>query len=335
MPDRRWRGASVAACALVSAWLSLTGCSGSDSPVPASTHQTGTPDPGYVARGTRTSLPYKTSGYPVTALQVGLRPFDTSKVLTPATERDVDADGVAIWNWQGRRYPHPVIYAQHGLDALNTYRLTKKQVWLDRAVSNAQALVDDSIKARGALFFQYLHVFPLHGDKADVMRPPWYSGMAQGIALSLFTRLYEQTADAKWLKLADATFASFTAQRTHSAPWVAFVDESGYLWLEEYAKDPPMRVLNGHNFAVFGIWDYARVTGSPRAATLYDAAATTTAHYIGQFRRPGHPSVYSLRIQVPDEKYHRIHTAQLRMLARMTGDAVFSDWSAKFASDFA
>ena len=316
-----------------------TGCSSGDVSAPAapmpSVTSTATPIPRYAAQSTSDLPPYTTTGYVVRPVPVGKRPFDTGKMLRLDDEREVDSRGVAIWERNGRRYPHPVVYAQYGLDALNSYRLSRQRLWLNRAIANGRALLADSVMARGALFFRYTHTFPLHNRKDDVMTPPWYSAMAQGIALALFVRLYEQTNDAKWSRAADATFASLNLNRTKTGPWVTFVDTSGYLWLEEYAKDPPMRVLNGHNFALFGVWDYARATGSVPATSLYDAAATTVAHYIGSYRRPGQPSRYSLRLGVPNQKYHRIHTAQLLMLARLTGDTSFSTWSAGFAADFA
>jgi hypothetical protein len=166
------------------------------------------------------------------------------------------------------------------------------------------------------------------------MTTPWYSGMAQGMTLSLFTRLHEVTGDSKWSTVADQIFHSLELNRSGTQPWVTFVDANGYLWFEEYAKNPPARVLNGHVFATFGMWDYARATRSAAAAALFDAAATTVAHYLPQFRRPGAPSAYALRIPVQDPKYHGIHVQLLAMLARLTGAPAFADWSEKFREDF-
>jgi len=41
-----------------------------------------------------------------------------------------------------------------------------------------------------------------------VLRAPWYSGMAQGLAISLFSRLSVVTGEARWRQAATATFDS-------------------------------------------------------------------------------------------------------------------------------
>jgi hypothetical protein len=103
--------------------------------------------------------------------------------------------------------------------------------------------------------------------------------MAQGIALSLFTRLYESTGAVGYRTAADATWASLLVSRSTSGPWVSYADAGGYLWLEEYADNAPRlssdRSVNGHLFALFGVWDYWRLTKSSSAVAIFDGAATT------------------------------------------------------------
>ena len=60
-----------------------------------------------------------------------------------------------------------------------------------------------------------------------------------------------------------------------TGPWTLFVDRHGYLWFEEYAGDTkPLLVLNGHMFAIFGVWDYYQLTQSAKAKRLFDGGVT-------------------------------------------------------------
>jgi hypothetical protein len=105
------------------------------------------------------------------------------------------------------------------------------------------------------------------------------------------------------------------------------------LWLEEYAKNPPTQPLNGHMYALFGVWEYALATESQAAAKVFDGAATTIRHQVQRFRVPGGISYYSLRVHAQYASYHCIHVWQLKLLTRMTGDPWFAKEGRRFGAD--
>jgi hypothetical protein len=88
------------------------------------------------------------------------------------------------------------------------------------------------------------------------MQAPWYSGLAQGFALSLFTRLYELTGDDVYKTAAQTTFASFLVAGPLQSPWVADVDSGGHLWLQTYPGSTSACVCNGHMVATLALYDY-------------------------------------------------------------------------------
>lgn len=247
--------------------------------------------------------------------------------------RDLRDDGTAYYSRDGQAHNHPVVSAQFALALLNGYRVTDDPDYLDAAVANAERILETAVRSRGADYFAYPFDFALHGDEDDVMEAPWFSAMAQGQALSVFARLHETTGEQRWMDAADATFATFTNPRVADGPWTVFVDDGGYLWLEEYPKDPPMRVLNGHVYAIYGLYDYAMATGDSDAAAVFDGAVSTVARYINDFRRPGAVSVYCLRVEYPSEKYHNIHVGQLRDLNVLSGDERFQRYANLLAAD--
>ena len=226
--------------------------------------------------------------------------------------------------------------ARYGRSLLNGYRVTKNPAYLDRAVVNASYLIDNAVLRRGALYLPYRFRYRLFGRRSDLMRAPWYSAMAQGTAVSLFVRLHAVTGEQRWRTAAASTFATFLQRRRAKSPWVTFVQRRNgrrYLWFEEYAKNPPTQALNGHIAALFGIYEYARATGSPAAVRIFDGGATTVRYQVRLFRALGGISYYSLRVRAQYRSYHCIHIGQLKLLGRMTGDAWFAREARRFSTD--
>ena len=69
------------------------------------------------------------------------------------------------------------------------------------------------------------------------MPAPWYSAMAQGEALSLFSRLWAVTKEPAWRQAAEQTLTSLSLGPAAGQPWCSHVDEAGHLWLDEYPRD--------------------------------------------------------------------------------------------------
>jgi hypothetical protein len=270
------------------------------------------------------------------------RPYNDEPALSGMPAGRVDGTGVRVYAnariTGGRAMDHPVLQAQYGLALLNTYRLTRDARYLAIATRQAQRLVDTHVESRGAWWFPYPFDFPLSSGLNTVMRAPWYSAMAQGQAMSLFARLADATGESRWRQAADHAFASLQLGYSATEPWATWRDGNGMLWLEEY-PGPTMstsgRVLNGHLFATYGVWDYWRTTRSPAAATLFDAALRTVGRYVlNGFRNPGWASSYGLHGDVPAEKYHAIHINQLLHMHALTGDASFATMAETLHRDF-
>ena len=292
--------------------------------------------------GYRPGLDYRVSGYrPKPVPAEGLPDYQT--YLTPLGDKNIpiDRQGVALWISNGRKLYHPLLIARYGIQLLHSYRLTKMNpAYLDRAEVNANWLIQHAVSRDGAIYFPYRFTYHLFGNPQDVMRPPWYSALSQGTALTLFMRLYAVTGDERWRAAADSTFATFVKRQSSKqpwiVPWIAFVDHRNhrrYLWLDEYPKHPPTQVANGLMYALFAVWEYARTTGSDAAAAVFDGGATTVRHQIQRFRVRGGISYYSLHFHAQYSSYHCIHVWQLKLLTRMTGDPWFAREGRRFGAD--
>lgn len=282
---------------------------------------------------------FRTSGYVPQPVKTGPYVDEEPMLALDDPQRTVDASGVVDFFYrtpQGAKAPHPQVRAWYALSALDAYHRTGNETYLQRAIANARALIDDSVARDGAMWFPY--TFDWTYFKVT-LHAPWWSGMTQGQVLSLFTALDRLQPDAGWRPLADKVFKSFEQRNAPGQPWAVFVDD-GDLWLEEYAGDaPPLQVLNGHIFAIYGLYDYYMLTHNADAEQLFDGAATTVLKVMPLIRHEGDTSYYCARANYCRStnwqmvSYHATHIKQLDMLAEMTGDTRFHDWADKLRSD--
>lgn len=245
-----------------------------------------------------------------------------------------DRDGVILFNYDGRDYYNPVQIAQRGIWFGDNYRRTGDVRYLERSEAHARRLLADAVEVEGALYLPYTFDFRLHGKKDQVMRAPWYSGMGQGQALSLFLRLHEATGREAYREAADGLMKSFHRLAGDGEPSVARLDCEGYYWIEEYPMTVSTKTLNGFIFGVYGVYEYWRATGDEEAERLVRASLATLKRYLPEFRDPGNPSYYCLKHRIQYPRYHNVHIAQLWYLHRITHDPYFDQMSDQFATDF-
>ncbi len=257
-------------------------------------------------------------------LPAGSRPYDTNTVPSlDYVPEHADSLGVPMQLVGGRLVYKPAGLAQLGVSYMNGYRVTGDPAYIEKAAAIASVFRHIAVNHGGALYLPYSFTFAMHGNPADTIKRPWYSAMAQGIALSLFARLYVATGDDSYRATATKLYSSICHIGRGTKPWVSYIGPGRYLWLEEYAQPQPEHTLNGFNFAVFGLYDWFLVTRDPRVLQTLRGALTTLKAYARAYRNPGHPSAYCLEHRVQAIKYHRIHIWQLRMMSTITKDPWF------------
>ena len=201
--------------------------------------------------------PFRVTKFTIAVLPVGARPYDADATppLTYHPEYH-DAAGVPMRMVDGRLVYKPAGLAQLAISYANGYRRTHDPAYLARADAIGRVFVRIGRSYAGGLYIPYRFNFAMHSNRADIIRNPWYSAMAQGLALSLFARLYQETADPSYLATADSLYRSLRHIGRGTNPWVSYIDASRYLWLEEYAQPYPEHTLNGFMFALFGLYDW-------------------------------------------------------------------------------
>lgn len=268
-------------------------------------------------------------------LDLAQRPYTQCESYKIGADYARDAAGIPLKLYRGEYYDHPVLAAQAGLEWLACYRDTNDPWYYDHAIAAGHHLIDTSDEYDGAMFFPYEFDFRLHSNAKNVLRAPWYSGMAQGQVLSLFSRLGELSGDPEWQVAAAATLKSFDHVRGEVEPWIIALDDDSSLWIEEYPAPGELHVLNGFMFAMFGLYDYFAWSGDTHAQERFLQSLHTLRHNVERFREPGSVSAYCLAHRAHSTFYHGVHIDQLRAITRMTNDPYFASVADIFASDSA
>jgi hypothetical protein len=246
-----------------------------------------------------------------------------------------DSLGVPLFNYKGTNYYHPVAASWRGLQFLDNYNFYHNSIFLRRAETIARELVKRAARSRGGLYYPYDFDFEVLALESETMRSPWYSGMAEGRMLSLLIRLYRTTGKQEYRAWADSTFTTFSNYPDGTnAPWTVFVDKDRFYWIEEYPHPSGGNmVLNGHAFGIYGLYDYAMLTGDERAKTFAQAAITTYNQYIPVIRNPGGASLYSIKHRYLTPNYHLTSIQNLNYMAAITGDDGFAKLRDLFMAD--
>ena len=230
---------------------------------------------------------------------------------------------------------HPVYSIEIALVKINDYHFAHDTSSLELSDKIAFSLIDKSLKVDDATLIVYSFPYFIHDNAFQEIYSPWYSAMAQGMELSLLSRLYKETNDSVYLEHTGRVFQSFKLLKANEPfHWISCVDEKGFLWLEEYPMDVSCHTLNGMMFAMFGIYEYYELTKDPEAFDILQGSLATIDNYLGDFRNEKDMSYYCLKHKVKDNYYHKIHQRQLKILYRMTGYEKFHKYALLLAQDY-
>lgn len=236
-----------------------------------------------------------------------------------------DSCGIPQLDYHGRiglQY-NPIAIAQHGLGNYNLWQRHSDPQRRQKFFLMADWLCSHLEKNRDG-FSVWNHHFDW--EYRDTLKAPWYSALAQGQGISLLVRAHKESGDQQYLESAARAFASF--QHSTDEGGVAFTDESGDLWFEEYIVSPPTHILNGFIWALWGVYDFFLATREASPQELFSRGVRTLLHNLERYDL-GFWSLYEqsgTRLpMVASSFYHQLHIVQLRIMHRLTGEAKFVD----------
>jgi heparosan-N-sulfate-glucuronate 5-epimerase len=248
-----------------------------------------------------------------------------------------DANGIPQLDYHGHiglQY-NPIAIAQYGLGNYNVFRRSLLRESADLARRQKFFLVADWLCSHLEPNARGLSVWHHHFDweYRDTLKAPWYSALAQGQGISVLVRAYKESGDVRYLDAARRALACFHVDVSQGG--VAFTDESGDLWFEEYIVSPPTHILNGFIWATWGVYDYFLTTQDNAAHELFARAVQTLRRNLHRYDL-GFWSLYEqsgTRLpMVASPFYHRLHIVQLRIMHRLTADDTFSQVADRWES---
>jgi hypothetical protein len=236
-----------------------------------------------------------------------------------------DSVNIPLLDYQGRigRQYNPIAIAQYGLGNYNLFRRNGLRAHRDKVFAVADWLVQHLERTPHGL-----EVWNHHFDweYRDKLSAPWRSALAQGQGISLLLRAYKESKDSRYLEAARRALASFLKPVGEGG--VAFTDDRGDLWFEEYIVTPPTHILNGFIWSMWGIYDYFLVTREGPVQDLFARSIDTLLRNLERYDL-GFWSLYEqsgTRLpMVASPFYHQLHIVQLRVMHRLTGERKFAE----------
>jgi heparosan-N-sulfate-glucuronate 5-epimerase len=235
-----------------------------------------------------------------------------------------DSAGIPMLDYRGQIGPqyNPIAIAQYALGNYNLFRRSGEPGRREKFFLTADWLCQHLEKNERGLSVWNHH---FDWEYRETLRAPWHSGLAQGQGISVLVRAHKESRDARYLDAAKRALASFFTPVSQGG--VAFTDDRGDLWFEEYIVSPPTHILNGFIWAAWGVYDYFLATEDRSAQDLFARAVQTLLRNLDRYDL-GFWSLYEqsgTRLpMVASPFYHQLHVVQLRVMHRLTGEDAFA-----------
>ena len=252
-------------------------------------------------------------------------PFDWRGLEAFRYPRDVR--GLPLVRVKGALRYNPITIAQFGLFSLQQYDRHRDERDAAQARACTGWLMAHLERWRGAIrAWVFDYDLDFYGPTA-----PWISGMAQGQGISLLLRCAAFFSEDEAAEPTHGAFQAFLYPVAEGGVVAHFPD--GALVFEEFPTQPPSLVLNGHMFALLGIYDYARFWQSKEAADLFEVAVQGLKRNLERYDT-GFWNRYDLH---PTERlaspmYVKVHVRLLRILAELTGERAFRETAERWQS---
>ena len=222
-------------------------------------------------------------------------------------------------------YYSPISIGQMGLAVFHTFLDTENQKDLERFLKFADWFVEnaDVDTKLGARWLTDVTLPAYHRtDK-------WQSAFSQSRAISILLRAYQRTGKDDYKNLAEKALNSF---KYPVADGGVYSETKWGPFYEEYTADIPILVLNGHIFALFGLYDFCRVFPENNISkNLFNSGVQTVLNAIPDFDL-GFWTRYNYcvadfypSIDPATLTYQRLHIMQLRVMYSIFQDNYFDE----------
>jgi|GEM_PF-5016046 len=169
---------------------------------------------------------------------------------------------------------NPVTVSQYALCLYDEYRTENNETKKNRFLKAVEWLSDYKVMINDhAASLPYY--FP---NNMYALEAPWYSGMAQGQAVSVFLRAYELTDNDHFIAYAEEIL-NFMLLSIEEGGTLVRTPE-GLPWIEECTTKEPSLILNGHLYALIGLAEYLKLTNNKSYRDIYEELIRSTIQLI-------------------------------------------------------
>ena len=240
---------------------------------------------------------------------------------------DRDENGVVRWlnhRGTGKTIYNPTMIAEWALITHDRYIHSKSDADLfdfknqiDWLVNNATEIDKDKVC--------WYYNFDFGNEKA-----PWGSGIAQGMSICALLRAYQFYGKNSYLDLAIKSYNML--ELDYSEGGFKFSNEKWELWYEE--DNFQNHILNGHIYALLGVYDLFRVTQEKKYYNSFTKGLKTIKDNIGVFDMGFNTKYDAFSFYPANNSYPYTHITQFKILFNITNDHFFKDYAVKFENYF-
>ena len=239
----------------------------------------------------------------------------------------------------GKPHYYPISIGQVGLAIYHQYIASENPTHLEQFIAIADWFVENkSEDASSGIYWL-----------TDIPKPeyqvstPWKSAFTQSRALSILLRAWQETDKDHYLHLAKAALKSFELDIADQG--VSIRREGEEVFYEEYVAAYPTRVLDGHIFSLFGLFDFIRAVPSAQhehstllARRLFDEGVQGLIESLPKYDL-GYWVLFN-RCEVPDYpkfdpctiNYLQLVCSQLEILYRITRRQELNEFHLRFSN---
>jgi hypothetical protein len=248
-----------------------------------------------------------------------------------------DRNGVPTVKYGDDFKYNPVTISQYELMRYGQYLYGNENAFR-KFIDAADKLLEVQNEA-GALVYNFEWKYYLSDE---TYQPGWVSGMAQGVALSVFTRAYYTTQRDKYIKAGNKAIEFMTTSIEEGGTMSTLKDLdpslSEYIFFEEYISSPNNYTLNGFMFTLLGLSDWKALNKEFQIDTniaqkYFDFGIKTLINILPYYDIGGF-SAYDLgHITFTKKKephigigYHAVHIYLLNTLHQITNERMLKQY---------
>jgi hypothetical protein len=245
-------------------------------------------------------------------------------------DAELDEKGVPVVSLRslGGKYYNAVAVVMIGEEHYANWQFTKEGRYFQYFINCCESLLENlKLKELNGLTFG---VWEYYYPWSYNLKPPWISGLAQGVGIQIISRAYKLSGEEKYLKAAKYAFNAFLVEVKDGG--VTYKDGENEWWYEEYVgKDGEIsRVLNGMIYALLGIHEYFVNTGDREALIVFERGVRSLKRNLNRYDS-GWWTYYDDLGMIATKSYHIVHLNLLKGLYEITHERflfeIYQKWS--------